>query len=67
MWQGKRGAGERAPGLARAAVLPLLIAAPDLPAIAARGVGRFVAMLTVREYPSEVGARRWMQEKSSRT
>ncbi|MFI5472203.1 hypothetical protein ACIA6D_18450 [Streptomyces cacaoi] len=67
MWQAKRGASGRAPGLARAGVLPLLIAAPVLPAIAAWGVGWFVAMLTVREYPSEVGARRWVQEKSPRT
>lgn len=35
--------------------------------IAAWGVGWFVAMLTVREYPSEVGARRWVQEKTPRT
>ncbi|PAZ14884.1 hypothetical protein CLM62_16840 [Streptomyces sp. SA15] len=66
MWEAKRGDSTRAPGLARAAVLPLLIAAPVLPAIAAWGVGWFAAMLTVHEYPSEVGARRWLEERTSR-
>jgi hypothetical protein len=67
MWDAKRGDTRRAPGLARAGVLPLLIAAPVLPAIAAWGVGWFVAMLTVHEYPSEVGARLWLQGRTSRT
>ena len=67
MWDAKRGDTRRAPGLARAAVLPLLIAAPVLPAIVAWGVGWFVAMLTVHEYPSEVGARLWLQGGTSRT
>jgi hypothetical protein len=35
--------------------------------LAAWGVGWCAAMLTVREYPSEVGARRWLQEHPSRT
>lgn len=64
MWDAKRGEGRRATGLARAAVIPLLIAAPVLPAIVAWGVGWFVAMLTVREYPSEAGARLWLQGKT---
>jgi 4-amino-4-deoxy-L-arabinose transferase-like glycosyltransferase len=67
MREAKRGESGRAPGLARAAVLPLLIAAPVLPAIVAWGVGWLVAMLTVREYPSEVGALLWLQGKTSRT
>lgn len=67
MWEAKRGDTRRAPGLARAAFLPLLIAAPVLPMIVAWGVGWFVAMLTVREYPSEVGARLWLQGKTSQT
>jgi len=63
MWNAKRRDTRRASGLAGAAVLPLLIAAPVLPVIAAWGVGWFTAMLTVREYPSEVGARRWMAQR----
>ncbi|WP_329414218.1 hypothetical protein OG802_26175 [Streptomyces sp. NBC_00704] len=60
----RRGETSRATGLARAAVIPLLIAAPVLPAIVAWGVGWCVAMLTVREYPGEAGARRWLQTKT---
>ncbi|MCQ9133352.1 hypothetical protein [Streptomyces hilarionis] len=60
----KRGERGRATGLARAAVIPLLIAAPVLPAVVAWGVGWFLAMLTVREYPSEAGARLWLQGKT---
>ena len=63
----RRGRSTRAPGLARAAVLPALIVAPVLPAILAYAVSWFVAWLTVREYPSEVGARRWMQARAART
>ncbi|MER6559893.1 hypothetical protein ABT300_19595 [Streptomyces sp. NPDC001027] len=63
MWDAKRRDTRRASGLAGAAVLPLLVAAPVLPVIAAWGVGWFTAMLTVREYPSEVGARRWVAER----
>ncbi|MGV4984616.1 hypothetical protein ACWC0C_35485 [Streptomyces sp. NPDC001709] len=37
-----------------------LIAAPVLPASAAWAVGWSVAAFTVRTYPSEVGARRWL-------
>ncbi|KUN89673.1 hypothetical protein AQJ66_03450 [Streptomyces bungoensis] len=39
----------------------LVLAAPVLPAFAAWCVGWFAAALTVREYPSEVGARRWLE------
>ncbi|MFI5674511.1 hypothetical protein [Streptomyces cellulosae] len=65
MWETRRGQTSRAPGLARAGFLPLLIAAPVLPALAAWCVGWSAGMLTVREYPSEVGARRWLQDHSS--
>ncbi|MEU5533909.1 hypothetical protein [Streptomyces sp. NPDC020362] len=46
----------------RAGLIPLLLAAPVLPAVAAWGVGWFAAALTVREYPGEVGSRRWIEE-----
>lgn len=39
----------------------LVLAAPVLPVFAAWCVGWFAAALTVREYPSEVGARRWLE------
>ena len=42
-----------------------LVAAPVLPALAAGAVGWSVAAFTVREYPSEVGARRRLQEHPS--
>ncbi|MFI1165209.1 hypothetical protein ACH4UM_16735 [Streptomyces sp. NPDC020801] len=41
----------------------LALAAPVMPAFAAWCVGWSMAMLSVREYPSEVGARRWLQER----
>ncbi|MFF3330134.1 hypothetical protein ACFYWX_11320 [Streptomyces sp. NPDC002888] len=67
MWQTRRNQVSRAPGLARAGLIPLLLAAPVLPALAAWCVGWTAAMLTVREYPSEAGARRWLQERAPRT
>ncbi|MGW4563174.1 hypothetical protein ACWEN3_12430 [Streptomyces sp. NPDC004561] len=42
-----------------------LVAAPVLPALAAGLVGWVLAAFTVREYPSEVGARRWLEEHRS--
>ncbi|MEV7691499.1 hypothetical protein ACFW1F_31945 [Streptomyces bungoensis] len=39
------------------------LAAPVMPAFAAYLVGWLAAWTTVREYPSEVGARRWLQEQ----
>ncbi|MFI9171894.1 hypothetical protein [Streptomyces lincolnensis] len=65
MWETRRDRMSRSPGLARAGLLPLLIAAPLLPMLAAWCVGWSVAMLTVREYPSEVGARRWLAEQAA--
>ena len=63
----KRDETRRSTGLALAGRVGVLIAAPVMPALAAWGVGWCAAMLTVREYPSEVGARRWMQEHPSGT
>ncbi|MFC9280680.1 hypothetical protein [Streptomyces collinus] len=39
----------------------VLLAAPVMPAVAAYVAGRLAAWLTVRVYPSEVGARRWLE------
>ncbi|MET7653469.1 MULTISPECIES: hypothetical protein [unclassified Streptomyces] len=63
----KRDHNRRAPGRAAAGRGLVLLAAPVMPAFAAYLVGWLTAWLTVREYPSEVGARRWMQEKTPRT
>ncbi|WP_225101605.1 hypothetical protein [Streptomyces sp. CoH27] len=57
----KRAEAGRARYWSRACLIPLLLAAPVLPAVAAWCVGRLLAVLTVRAYPSEVGARRWME------
>ncbi|MYW17159.1 hypothetical protein GT039_16560 [Streptomyces sp. SID2955] len=43
----------------------VLLAAPVVPAFAAYTAGWLAAWLTVREYPSEVGARRWTEEHST--
>ncbi|WLW54178.1 hypothetical protein [Streptomyces sp. YU58] len=43
----------------------LALAAPVMPAFAAYLVGWLTAWLTVREYPSEVGARRWLAERTA--
>jgi hypothetical protein len=45
----------------------IALAAPVMPAFAAYLVGWLAAWTTVREYPSEVGARRWLQEHPSGT
>lgn len=39
-----------------------VVAAPVMPALIAWVVGWCAAAFTVREYPSEVGARRWLEE-----
>ncbi|MFF7750735.1 hypothetical protein ACFZCP_16060 [Streptomyces sp. NPDC007971] len=57
----KRAEAARAGYWSRAGVIPLLLASPVLPAVAAWGVGWLTATLTVRAYPSEVGARRWIE------
>ncbi|MDF3297612.1 hypothetical protein [Streptomyces tropicalis] len=50
----------RTPGLVLAGRFALLIAAPVLPACMAFAVGWLTAAFTVRAYPSELGARRWL-------
>ncbi|MCX4811733.1 hypothetical protein OG601_14055 [Streptomyces sp. NBC_01239] len=62
----KRDETRRSTGLAVAGRVLWLVAAPVAPALAAGCVGWVVAVFTVREYPSEVGARRWMQERAAR-
>ncbi|MFI5796486.1 hypothetical protein [Streptomyces sp. NPDC051677] len=59
--QAKRDHNRRAPGRAAAGRGLVLLAAPVMPAFAAYIVGWLTAWLTVREYPSEVGARRWLE------
>ena len=44
-----------------------LVAAPVMPALAAWAVGWCAAAFTVREYPSEVGARRWLTTHNGQT
>ncbi|MCX4422741.1 hypothetical protein ACIQWL_30440 [Streptomyces mirabilis] len=51
----------RSTGLALAGRILFLIAAPVLPALLAYVVGWVLAAFTVREYPSEVGARRVLE------
>jgi 4-amino-4-deoxy-L-arabinose transferase-like glycosyltransferase len=58
---GKRRETGRSVGLAVAGRFLVVIAAPVLPAFAAYAVGWLIAAFTVREYPSEVGARRALQ------
>jgi hypothetical protein len=55
----------RAPGRVALGRGLVLLAAPVMPVFAAYIVGWLTAWLTVREYPSEVGARRWLEEQSS--
>jgi 4-amino-4-deoxy-L-arabinose transferase-like glycosyltransferase len=59
--QNKRNETGRSVWLALAGRLFFVIAAPVMPACAAWCVGWVVAAFTVREYPSEVGARRAMR------
>lgn len=60
-WANKRYDTQRGQGLGRAAVIPALIVLPVLPALFAWCVGWVAAAFTVREYPSEVGARRALE------
>jgi hypothetical protein len=43
----------------------VLLAAPILPALMAYAVGEFLVVLTVRESAAEVGARRWVRERTT--
>ncbi|OIJ97563.1 hypothetical protein BIV25_15160 [Streptomyces sp. MUSC 14] len=56
----------RAPGLSVTGRGLVLVLAPVMPVVAAWCVGWFVAYASVREYPSEVGARRWLDDHSTR-
>ena len=58
----KRAHSSRVPGRIALGHGLVLLAAPVMPAFAAWFVGRPAAWLTVREYPGEVGARRWLEE-----
>ncbi|MGV4984615.1 hypothetical protein ACWC0C_35480 [Streptomyces sp. NPDC001709] len=60
----KRDHNRRVPGLIAVGRGLVLLAAPVMPAFAAYVVGWLAAWLTVREYPSEVGARRWLEEQA---
>jgi hypothetical protein len=57
----KRDQTRRSTGRALAGRILFLIAAPVLPALLAYAVGWVLAAFTVREYPSEVGARRVLE------
>ncbi|MEU8030585.1 hypothetical protein AB0C13_18365 [Streptomyces sp. NPDC049099] len=57
----------RVPGRIALGRALVLLAAPVMPTFAAWIVGWLAAWLTVREYPSEVGARRWLEEHSTGT
>ncbi|MET8983663.1 hypothetical protein ABZX85_49710 [Streptomyces sp. NPDC004539] len=62
-WAAKRAHNRRATGIVLSGRANwILLAAPVLPAFFAYYDGWVAAWLTVREYPSEVGARRWLQE-----
>jgi hypothetical protein len=63
--QSKRDETRRSTGLAVAGRVLLLVAAPVAPAFAAGCVGWVLAAFTVREYPSEVGARRALEHSRS--
>jgi hypothetical protein len=65
--QAKRDETRRSTGPAVVGRVLWLVAAPVAPALAAGCVGRVAAVFTVREYPSEVGARRRLQEHPFRT
>ncbi|MDF3292001.1 hypothetical protein [Streptomyces silvisoli] len=59
----KRDEQRRAPGLIALGRAVMLFAAPVMPAFAAWVLGWTCAMVTVREYPSEVGARRALEKR----
>lgn len=61
-WAAKRAHNRRAPRFALSSRALVLLAVPLLPAVATYYAGWITAWLTVREYPSEVGARRWMAD-----
>lgn len=64
-WINKRYDTQRGQNLGRAALIPALIVLPVVPALFAWSVGTLAAAFTVREYPSEVGARRFLEASAS--
>ncbi|CAL2070056.1 MULTISPECIES: hypothetical protein [Streptomyces] len=64
---GKRDEVRRTTWLTLVGRLLVVIAAPVLPAFAAWAVGWCAAAFTVREYPSEVGARRLLEAQKGRS
>ncbi|MFH8337416.1 hypothetical protein [Streptomyces sp. AM6-12] len=62
----KRDHDRRVPGRIALGRGLVILAAPVLPVFAAYVAGWLLAWTTVREYPSEVGARRWMEAQSRR-
>jgi hypothetical protein len=64
-WTNKRYDTQRGQNLGRAAVIPALLVLPVVPALYAWSVGTLAAAFTVREYPSEVGARRFLEHSRS--
>jgi len=65
--QAKRDHNRRAPGLVALGRGLVILAAPVMPALAAYIAGWLIAWVTVRAYPSEVGARRWLEEHPATT
>ncbi|MEU2711786.1 hypothetical protein [Streptomyces sp. NPDC007205] len=65
--QARRDRNGRIPGLIAVGRGLMLFAAPVMPAFAAWCLGWFAAAIAVREYPSEVGARRWLEAHSTGT
>ena len=63
--EAKRDETRRSTGLAVAGRALWLVAAPVAPALAAGCVGWVAAVFTVREYPSEIGARRALEHSRS--
>jgi hypothetical protein len=63
--QARRDHAGRVPGRIGLGRLLVILLAPVMPAYAAYLTGWLLAWTTVREYPSEVGARRWLEEHST--
>lgn len=64
-WEARRGSSGRGPGRVALGRGLVLVLAPVMPVVAAWIVGWSAAMLTVRTYPNEVGARRWLAKQAA--
>ncbi|MFJ6899587.1 hypothetical protein [Streptomyces hokutonensis] len=64
-WIEKRYGTQRGQNLGGALFLPALLVLPVVPALFAWCVGTVIGVFAVREYPSEVGARRALEESRS--